>query len=458
MRGLYFSTNNNSYFYDDETGVVHATSMPENTSGRSPIVYGERRYHHIACNDLSSLYKQLPSSMLILIVTEDCNFRCKYCVYSGVYDNQRKHNSSVMSLETAHKAVENYLAFLDRLRKNNLNISPVIGFYGGEPLLNFDLIRYVVTLTDSRYPGKTRYSITTNASLLTPDIIDFFVSHNFTLTISLNGGKDENDRNRVFANGTGTYEIIMGKIAYIKHHYPSFFSERLIISSVYDSGTNLEEFNRFFEAPMWKEIPLIVMPVSMLFSEWYEQYGSQKNRAMRETLLAWQDLYYNHLVSDEHISKLEKSLFASQVLRILLRRTETLPLFTPFTNTCIPGTKVAVAPNGNLFCCEKMNYSRPIGTAENWIDEEFVLKLINDYNSGLGPQCINCPISRVCPICYSQVFDANGNVCPPSKRTCDNYIKSVRDTFEKIYCLMELGITNIKLVKKIRSHQPKAPL
>ena len=120
---------------------------------------------------------------LILQVTQNCNLRCKYCVYSGSYVN-RTHSNKRMSFETAKKAVDFYY------RHNRNKKNAIIGFYGGEPLLEMDLIKRVVEYSKKLFEGKfIVFNITTNATLLTEDIIHFFNDNNIGLTISLDGPK-----------------------------------------------------------------------------------------------------------------------------------------------------------------------------------------------------------------------------------------------------------------------------
>ena len=71
---------------------------------------------------------------MALQVTQNCNLRCKYCVYSGNYEN-REHSSLRMSRETAYKAID----YLVEHSANSENLH--LGFYGGEPLLEFELIK-----------------------------------------------------------------------------------------------------------------------------------------------------------------------------------------------------------------------------------------------------------------------------------------------------------------------------
>lgn len=80
-------------------------------------------------------------SQLILSVTEDCNFRCKYCTFSEEFNNNRNHSLKYMDFETSKKAINIYLKYIKKGIKYNIFRVPVFCFYGGEPLLNFDLIK-----------------------------------------------------------------------------------------------------------------------------------------------------------------------------------------------------------------------------------------------------------------------------------------------------------------------------
>ena len=100
---------------------------------------------------------------LTLQVTQNCNLRCDYCVYSGKY-NMRTHSDKTMNLEMAQAGID-YL-FEHSKKINTLRI----GFYGGEPLLEFDLIKCCVEYIEQKSSDKNiNFYITTNATLLTPD-------------------------------------------------------------------------------------------------------------------------------------------------------------------------------------------------------------------------------------------------------------------------------------------------
>ena len=111
---------------------------------------------------------------LTFILTEDCNFRCAYCL-------QGRGTGRLGEAEAA-LAVRFFLPFLAR--------EAVVSFYGGEPLLAFPVLRDIVERLEEGRPsgqGHFRYSVTTNGSLLTPEIIRFLEVRRFTLILSFDG-------------------------------------------------------------------------------------------------------------------------------------------------------------------------------------------------------------------------------------------------------------------------------
>ena len=142
---------------------------------------------------------------LVLQVTQQCNLRCRYCVYSGHYKG-RTHSGRRMSWNIAKQAI-------DLVVGHSRDCSEFeFGFYGGEPLLAFDLIKQCVEYIHRRFPGKSvTYYLTTNATLLTCEMMDFFCKNEFMLTISLDGPEYIHDKYRVYADVSrrGTFNDVV---------------------------------------------------------------------------------------------------------------------------------------------------------------------------------------------------------------------------------------------------------
>lgn len=129
-------------------------------------VFGVRNYIAKLQEKEISVSKSFP---LVLQVTQKCNLRCSYCVYSGDYKN-RNHSQKEMSWETAKEAV-------DYLYGHSMSSEDIyISFYGGEPLLMFRLIKEVVEYVKREYCQRTvHFNLTTNGTLFTPEIVQYLL-------------------------------------------------------------------------------------------------------------------------------------------------------------------------------------------------------------------------------------------------------------------------------------------
>lgn len=177
---------------------------------------------------------------ITLQVTQNCNFRCEYCVYSGSYHN-RVHNNKRMDWDTAKTALD----FLCEHSRNSSEIT--VSFYGGEPLLEIELIKRCVNYAKTIFKGKMlRFNLTTNASLLADDVILYMQKEKFLLTISLDGPQEVHDKNRTFADGKrGTYDVVMKHIKRIKEIAPDFV-DSISFNAVLDDENEFKTINNVY--------------------------------------------------------------------------------------------------------------------------------------------------------------------------------------------------------------------
>ena len=162
------------------------------------ILFSEDDYEKFALTSVAS-----PIKAMCLHVSHDCNLRCKYCfAATGDYHEGRM----LMSLETGKKALD----FL--IEKSGDRKFLEVDFFGGEPTLNFDVVKKLVEYGRSREAEankKFRFTITTNGILLTDDMIEFINKEMNNVVLSIDGRKEVNDRVRVRADGTGSYDRIL---------------------------------------------------------------------------------------------------------------------------------------------------------------------------------------------------------------------------------------------------------
>ncbi|MCI6889579.1 MAG: thioether cross-link-forming SCIFF peptide maturase [Ruminococcus sp.] len=162
------------------------------------ILFSEDDYEKYADYSVAS-----PVKAMCLNIAHDCNLRCKYCFAStGDFGKGRK----LITFETGKKAIDFLLE--KSLDRKNLELD----FFGGEPLMNFDVVKQIVEYARSReaeYGKKFRFTITTNGVLLDDDKIDFINREMSNVVLSIDGRKEVNDYMRKRVDGSGCYDKIM---------------------------------------------------------------------------------------------------------------------------------------------------------------------------------------------------------------------------------------------------------
>lgn len=152
---------------------------------------------------------------VVLNVNTGCNLSCTYCYKE---DLDKPSAGKRMDVETAVASVE-------MLLKESPD-EPVytVVFFGGEPLSNRKLIEYMVDYCERRFAeaGKrVEFVMTTNATLLTEEIVDYLNAHRFGLSVSIDGPKTVHDRNRITVGGQGTYDVVRRKADMLLSRYDS---------------------------------------------------------------------------------------------------------------------------------------------------------------------------------------------------------------------------------------------
>lgn len=162
------------------------------------MLYSEDAYEQYAETSVVS-----PIKSMCLHIAHDCNLRCKYCFAStGDFGTGRK----LMPLETGKAAIDFLLE--KSVGRENLDVD----FFGGEPLMNFEVVKEIVAYARSKekeYGKHFDFTITTNGMLLNDENIDFINREMHNVVLSLDGRKEVNDRMRTRVDGSGSYNKIL---------------------------------------------------------------------------------------------------------------------------------------------------------------------------------------------------------------------------------------------------------
>lgn len=294
--GVLFSTKRNNYYYDTGTGkvivldddtsyifrvlfdptlsaetfLISLTKVdPNAVKNLLQTIDAERLFQR---PPLLSMGKEIAAGVtdteqkveqIILEVTEQCNFRCKYCVYSEDFSGNRDFGNRRMPTEIAFKAIDWAL--------ENSGAKLAITFYGGEPLLNFKLMKAVIERSQAKRGNKEIvYSFTSNMSLMTREIATYLAQvPNLYIMASIDGPRTVHDAYRVYANDAPTFEDSIGGLriladAYAGSHMPVNINAVLTPPFGFEK---LEQVNAYFESQDW-------LPATCHVNITYPSYGT----------------------------------------------------------------------------------------------------------------------------------------------------------------------------------------
>lgn len=335
---------------------------------------------------------------ITLQLTQNCNFRCKYCIYSEDHNlRQRSHSNKRMSWVVAKKAVDFLWAHSVDSKEVN------VGFYGGEPLLEFPLIQQAVEYCRDRFSGKkVTFTITTNGSLLSDEMIRYFQANDVSMMISLDGPKEINDRNRVFPDGLGTYDTVVEHIAKVREIAPEY-AEKLQVSMVMDPASDFDCINSIcLDASVIDKQKVMASLVDRDYddveAEFSEEYASkfEYNRflAIMANFRRFQEGEVSPLVS--------RAVFRELRDHSKIEAFAGLTLVDAPSGPCIPGQMRLFADvNGRLFPCERVSETSPamcIGTLDDGFDLENANRLLN-VGDLTESACKQCWSFRYCGMC-----------------------------------------------------------
>lgn len=344
---------------------------------------------------------------LVLQVTQQCNLRCKYCVYSGNYYN-RTHSSERMSFETAKKAIDFYLERSDKADKLCLS------FYGGEPFLEFELIKKCVDyITEKKGDRKVLYPITTNGTLLDQEKIEFLVKNDVALIISLDGAKESHDANRRFLSGEGTFDVIMKNLKALKEYDEDYFMNRVSYNCVISATTDLDSTYEFYaNSDLFSPEQIYFTPVNSIdikdkrileITQKNQQKANFEYIKMLMSLLSKREWDSRSKMQRTRVSDME-------LMYERIHRHAPEGRATHHGGPCIPGVRrLFVETKGDFYPCERVserNAQMCIGSLEKGFDYDRMDFFLN-HGKLIKEECLNCWNIRECSYCLSGIEKKN---------------------------------------------------
>lgn len=399
----------------------------------------------------AELQEQLRTQRRILVlgVTEACNFRCRYCVFSGTYRTRRMHTSRMMTWDVARPALDEFLTRC--IRRTHIAHGPTVSFYGGEPLLNVALIRKCVAYARTRRPDLDFvFSMNTNGSLLEGDAADFLASERFALMVSLDGPQPVHDRNRHLADGTATWERVVANIkAFLKRH-PEYRTSGLMgVAAVVTPPADMLQLDAFFSTCdfLTDDINVRLGWVFGNDSTYIDDLAPEDRRV--EGLTTLYERYVSNLesgrINENHQAvpfKLQAAIFERTFLQLHQRGVSTskFPLIPDHfcaLPACIPGAhRLFVTVDGTYYTCDRspdVDFLK-IGNIHEGIDVAKVKRILDDFVTLGKEECRFCWCLPTCNAgCMLTVME-NGRLSSKARQTACAAHRQITDRTLRNMC------------------------
>lgn len=362
---------------------------------------------------------------ICLHVAHDCNLACKYCFAGkGEYDGPK----GLMSFETGKRALD----FLIEQSGTRHNLE--VDFFGGEPLLNWEVCKKLVAYGRSRekeYNKKFRFTVTTNGVLLNDEIMDFCNKEMGNVVLSLDGRKETHDRLRITRKNTGSYNLIIDKF--------KKFAESRNQKDYYMRGT-YTHYNTDFSKDVihmadlgFKELsiePVVCAP--------------EEDYALKESDLPVLKEQYEILANEMLRRYRNGSGFTFYHYMIDL---DAGPCIVKRVSGCGVGTEyMAVTPDGELYPCHQFVGDDKFLLGDIWhgVKNKQVLSQFENCNVYSHKECKDCFAKLYCSGgCAANAYHSTGSVSGIYEFGCELHRK-------RIECAVMLKVAeaeeNLKIV------------
>ena len=362
------------------------------------------------------LFANIPEKYdsLTLIITRNCNLNCKYC-----FAVNSKEKTKDMTVDTAKKSIDALLSTSPNLQ------GYVIYFFGGEPLINFNLLSEIVEYARNeiitKRGKKVWFSITTNGVVLNDKIVKFLIKNNFSILISIDGTKQAHDKNRVFRNGKGSFDIVMKNAMELKANNKPFSFRATIdpYTDIFETVSGLESFKIPFSFELTFDTKLKDTNITSY------KYTDLNN--IKENYQKIIDYYYNKILNKEEIYCIDIKLALNKIINRWAKNI-----------SCTSGrSALSVMPDGSLLSCLcsqnfKELYFNNIQNIDFLPPSNLKALRVDDLN-----ECKECWLKYLCGGgCYYEKYVESGDITIPSYHHC-NILNIVWESMISLYLRLQ---------------------
>ena len=326
---------------------------------------------------------------ITFIVTEDCNLRCKYCYITHKSSNKK------MSFEVAKK-------FIDYILSENIKYQDAVtlDFIGGEPLLEVELIDKICDyfklqtyLKGSSWFWNYRISICTNGVNYSNEKVQDFIKKNpgkIGITITVDGTKEKHDLQRVFPNGSGSYDIIKPNLG--------LWKKQFVATTKVTFASDDLKFLKDSIIELWNE-GIYDIAANVVYEDVWKEGDDQ---IFEDQLKSLADYILDHHLFDKYSCTLFDDTIGAPYNNELLKQT-----------CCGAGKMLALGVDGKIYpciryCAYSLDNKEPyiIGDVDQGIDFDKVRPFETvTYKLQSDNECLKCPVAVGCGFCQGFNYD-----------------------------------------------------
>lgn len=357
------------------------------------------------------------------ILTEQCNLACKYC-FLGNSSNSKDSNITnyPMSKETADKALE-FFGLQTKQDMSQFDDEKEIIFYGGEPLINFETLKYVVDRSkyyqEKRIIGRNlNFSMVTNGLLLDEEKIQYLIDNNINVSISIDGADEETNSSRVGKNGNPSYKKLISKLKLAKSMGLNF---GLSITLTDNTIKDINKLLQFLE-----ELDSMSICFNILLKN--KDYETDNSYYINAT----------EFIIEFYKKTKDIGIYEERFMRKLKAFSESKIYFSDCAATS--GSQIVITPDGQVGICHGCTEKREHFIGDIF-DENFIVKDNSEVIQWskcipvFKNECMECPALGICgggcPINAKKIHNTeninaiDSNFCIHAKNSLEFLIKEL---------------------------------
>jgi len=412
----------------DKTANDLAESLGSRWSGeeiRSSIdeLLGVRAIHSVIAPPVTpppvKSKRSIPLQTLVLNVTSKCNLSCGYCYEYGedrIVESTTKPR--FMDEATARQSVD--FMFAESGDSPSVNLT----FFGGETLLNFKMLKS--SLAYARQKGEelgkqVSASLTTNATLLREEIVDWFIENDVGVTVSIDGAREQQDKFRVFSNGMGSYDIILPRIKDLLARH----KRRPVGARVTLTGQNLDVASIYHH--LFEEIGFWEVGFAPVTTSWQREYAIE-DEGFRSLLSGFQSLADDYLKAALAGKRHGFSNVRDTLEEIHKGMSKSHPCGAGFGLLGVP-------TDGDVALCYRCagSDSHKLGSVFIGVDHAAQATFLETHHIDNKTDCSTCWARPLCAGgCYHEAHTRYGTTTQPNLHYCE-WIRAWTNTCLEVY-------------------------